>query len=159
MNRQFITLAALLSVSSAMAAPPSLSPVDVNVVNVPLVSVDVTSHPINICAELHVGGGGNQLIYTVPDGKRLLIETSHLRAVSPLDANSLAIANFSTTVDGVEAQFLVGIIKGESNAFDEDQRNMRVYADPNTLVTGGVGGTNFLGNVVACFSGQLSPVN
>ncbi len=154
-------LLALLALSVSPYAAARSTPV--TVVNgddepVPVTSLD-TSTPINACATLRQFAGPDQLIYSVPSDMALTIEYSSIDAVDSLDDGNFIQIQIKTTVGGVEGEFLAGKISGSEFTFARDGRVLKVYADPDTDVVGGIGSRGIVGDVEICLSGRLSPVD
>ena len=144
----------LISFPVLAEKPPILEdPIPVTVTNFPTPAP--TAQIVNMCAVLTNTGGGDQHIYTVPTGMRLMLEYSSIRA-EILDDGDIVQVVIKTTAAGVEGRFLVGEIYGSDFVFDSDGRTVKIYADAGTDVVGGFGSRNYLDDVEVCLSGKLS---
>ena len=89
----------------------------------------------------------------------MVIEYISISPYAILEAGSLVQVGINTVADGVKGTFLAGTADGDTFAFDRSGRMVRIHADPETIVAGGVGTRNVSGETIitVCFSGELSP--
>ncbi len=146
-------LAGLAAVMAALALPPTYalaqSPVDLAALNAVARATTAdwgaaTSSAVNM--------------YTVPAGKRLVIEnvSAHMRVL----AGAFVRVSVHTSVGGAASEAEVPMVPqgtfGRESHFSATQ-NMRLYADPNTAVTLSYSRstTDTTGKVTLGFSGYL----
>ncbi|HWH82768.1 MAG TPA: hypothetical protein VNU71_11095 [Burkholderiaceae bacterium] len=126
----------------AQAGPP---PFDVKVINAPANAVPVTvvNTPVAQAVQpfqqrlfFASGPPAPESQFTVPAGKRLLIETVTVEVQTP--PTLVGEASFSTSVGGVVAIHRLKLGQDGLNFFSRMQysgtHNVRIYADPGTVV-------------------------
>ncbi|MEN8131533.1 MAG: hypothetical protein ABFS45_15340 [Pseudomonadota bacterium] len=176
MNKFVVFLPVLLLVSTQLAAEPPLNPppieVDAFVVNdeanpVPVIGVVQIIDPATVAfqatASCSLGGGSGcgSDIFTVPLGKRAVVEYASVVASMPVETGVGVSAQITTTLDSVEVSHQLYSSEVSPISVMDGRRGMtagqlvRVYADPETTIrmNGGTRGPSTPGiNVSVDFS-------
>jgi hypothetical protein len=142
------SIVAALALAAATAASPAgaqsvLRPIEARIVNTPSQTVPVSVAPTPLspvmarCFEFLIGGSANCLLYEIPDGKRLVIESVSWQLVTSATAHVTTLVVGSP--DGGSANVLIGAkahvvatprtYVGEGIAFYVGTQPMKLYLD------------------------------